>query len=712
LKTQVSISLAASLLLLSAGPAMAGQAAPSDQTLEPVYLANTDSPTEGIEQAPQLDPAASEPSATPTYTNSPSNGPMLNLATSKIGIPVQRVGSFATVITKDQIRQMQANSIVDVLKRVPGIDVVQSGGLGQTTSIFMRGMNSEHTMVLVDGIEVNDPSAPGRTFNFPDQIGIDSVDRIEVLRGPQSQLYGSDALAGVINIITDVGADKQTAYIRTQGGSYGTVQGDVDYRGNVLENKIRYTFHAMQQRTSGFSAASSRYGNNERDGFKNTALTGRVALQPLPNFSVNLLTNYANSKTALDDHGGVDGDNPHFTTRNKTLFLGGRSRLSLFNNRFEQITRFSVSDSNRQSSSNNYIPAKLNAGDYSLSRYHGQMMKIDVQNNFRLNEMNKLTAGAEVTNELAKIDYASRFNLLDYSTLPPTPILDANGNPMVASYTSNLKRRTATNVGLYVQDYIQHNERWFTTIGARWDEYNRFGHATTYRGASTYLIPETGTTLRTSYGTGFKAPTLYELYDPFVGNAKLKAEKSKGWDFNLEQKLFKDSLLIGATYFHNYVNNMIQGVPANNYLYTNIGNARMVGSEVYSSWTPRRWLTARGSYTAAYARDLDNHEQLLRRPTHKMSFNINIQPTAKLNFNVDITHIGNSMDQIYNSVTNSPVRVVLNNYTLLNIAVNYKLSKNCTLFGRVVNLLDTPYESVKGYGNPRISAYGGLQLGI
>lgn len=715
MKKFYTLSLAASILLFSHASAFAND----DQTLEPVFLANTDNPTEGAQQLPPYEPTQQaapqvDPAPAPSVNgNSSSSTPQLSVATTKIGIPVDRVGSFVTVVTKDQIRQMQANSLVDVLKRVPGVDVIQNGGPGQTASIFIRGMNSEHTMVLVDGIEVNDPVSPGRTFNFPDQLSLDSVDRIEVVRGPQSQLYGSDALAGVINIITDVGAEKQTAYIRTQGGSYGTVQGDADWRGSLADNKIRYTLHAMKQSTAGFSSASSRYGNHERDGFNNTALSGRLALQPFSNVTLNFLSNYANSKTYLDEQGGFLGDNPHYSLRNKTLFLGGRSRITLFNNRFEQITRFSVSNTGRGYTNNNYIPAQLNGYDYSIGHYRGQLMKIDVQNNYRLNESNKLTGGVEVTNERGYSDNSQLRNLFA-SSFPFAPILDANGNPVTQTVTSRFNR-TATNVGLYAQDYIQHNERWFTTLGARWDEYNRFGHATTYRGASTYIVPKLNTLLRTSYGTGFKAPTLIELYDPAVGNLNLKAERTRGWDVGLEQKLLKDKFTVGATYFHNYVHNMIIGNPTNNYIYQNIGHVRMVGSEVYSTWTPFKWLTARGSYTATYARDLENHEQLVRRPHNKFSFNVNIQPTAKFNVNVDITHIGNAMDlnfANFNFSTNTFGRLTLSHYTLLNVALSYKLSKNCTVFGRVVNLLDTPYETVKGYGTPRISAYGGLQLGI
>jgi len=649
-----------------------------DQTLEPVFLASSDNSSDGSQQ-----PEAIQPSQT-------SGGPQLTVGATKIGIPLDRVGSFATVITKNQIRQMQVTSLTDVLRRVPGVDVAQNGGLGQTAGIFIRGMNSEHTLVLVDGIEVNDPISTNRGFFFPDQISLDSVDRIEILRGPQSQLYGSDAMAGVINIVTDPGSGKPTAYIRSQGGSYGTIQNDVDLRGGLADDKVRFTLHAMQQRTAGFSSASSRYGNRERDPFHNLALSNQLVYQPFRNVALNFISRYSDSKTSLDNYGGYGGDDPNYTLRNRMLLLGGRSRISLKDGRFEQIARFSVNKQWRRAF--NFTDSDpFNGGISERSSYNSSLIKIDVQNNYQLNKMNKLMGGVEITNERG--DLANRFQ----SPFGP--------------FVSELGNHTATNVGLYFQDYIKLTDRWFTTAGARWDRYNRFGHATTYRVATSYVIPETGTTFKASYGTGFKAPTLYQLYSSF-GNTNLNAEKSRGWDMGVEQKLFKKSLLLGATYYHNYVNNLINTVDIAPFVsqYSNVGNARMVGSEVYSTWTPRRWLTARGSYTATYARDLDSHEQLLRRPRHKMSFNVNIQPTQKFNINLDITHFSSRRDNDF--FTFPATRVTLNPYTLINLALSYKLSGNCTIFGRLVNLLDMPYENVKGYGSPRLSAYGGLQIGI
>jgi vitamin B12 transporter len=695
------VPLAASLLLLSATPAMAEQTiANSDQTLEPVFLANTDGPSEGVEQTPTLDTTQPNP---PAYSNTPATGPMLNVATTKVGIPLSQVGNTVTVVTKQEIRHMQANSVTDILRRVPGVDVTQNGGLGQTAGILIRGMNSEHTMVLVDGIEVNDPISNNRAFFFPDQISVDSIDRIEVVRGPQSQLYGSDAIGGVINIITDPGSGSPTAYIRSQAGSYGTLQNDVDVRGGLFDDKLRFTTHAMQQRTAGYSSAGSRYGNHERDGYKNLSWSNRIALQPLPNVSLNFISNFATSRTSLDNFSGYGGDDPNYTLRNKTLFIGGRSRIALLDGKFEQIARFSATNQNRYSM-NNLDPDHQNPWDYVHNNYHSQLVKVDVQNNFHINRNNTLTGGAEITNERGRSDFASRTYLYDNNFVP---INDANGNPIILGYASNLNQRTATNVGLYLQDHIKITDRWYTTVGGRWDRYNRFGHATTYRIASSYLIPETGTTIRGSYGTGFKAPTLYQLYSN-IGNTDLEAEKSRGWDMGVEQKLFSNKLLLGATYYHNYVKNMIDTPTF--FQYVNVGNARMVGSEVYTTWSPTRWLTARGSYTATYARDLDQHEQLIRRPRHKMSFNVNIQPTEKFNINLDITHVGNRMDKDFSFFP--ATRVVLNNYTLVNLALSYKLSKHCTVFGRLMNLLDSNYENVKGYGAPRISAYGGIQLGI
>lgn len=623
------------------------------------------------------------PSVVPATT--PGGSASLTINTTKIGIPEDRVGSYVSVVTREQIRRMQATSLLEVLQRLPGVDVVQNGGLGNSASIFIRGMNAEHTLVLMNGIEMNDPISPGRTFNFPDQISLDAVERIEVLRGPQSTLYGSDAIGGVINIITEPENHQHALYGRVQAGSYGTVLGDMNLQGALDAEKIQYDLHASRHYTNGFSAAGSRYGNQERDDFDRTSLLGQLKFQPINNASLSLFSQYADSVTDLDNFGGYGGDDPNYRLHNKTLQLGARSKVTLLNGAFEQTAQISTSNLWRR---NRNQTDPLNLFDSERSQFNSQLLKLDIQNNFRIHPGNTVTFGFEAAHERGdlKNEFQSLFG------------------PSVSEF----QQRSATNLGYYLQDYIELGNRWFTTLGIRADVHNRFGHALTYRAASTYLFPETGTSLKASIGTGFKAPTLYQLYSPY-GTANLQPERSLGWDFGMEQAFWKGRIRSGATYFHNSISNIIQFDPGT-FLYENTAKVRTLGTEAYVDVAAAKWLSLRASYSYIHTRDLESHEALLRRPRHKMAINVHVTPIRKLSLDVDLLRLGAREDLDFASFPASRVKLVP--YTLLNLAINYQLTDRCSIFGRLANLLDVPYENVKGYGSPRLSAYGGLQFGI
>ncbi len=678
-------SLAVTLLLN--GLALAADELQEGEILEPVTL----DIAENIDYSDELSPLTDEMlDETPEEdASNPAKTPPLVLSTTKIGIPADRVGGGVTVITRKQIQQMKPASILDVLRQVPGVDVVRTGGMGNAASIFMRGMNSEHTLVLVDGVEVNDPISPGRTFNYPDQFPVNSVDRIEILRGPHSTLYGSDAMGGVINIITETGRGRPTLNARVRSGSYGTVEGTTEVRGGALNDRIRYNFSGTRQDINGFSAASARYGNRELDSFQNTSLAGRVEIQPLDNLSLDFISRYSDSNTDLDSFGGFLGDDPNYVFRNKTLVLGGRSRLSLFENRFEQISRINYSRFDRRTR-NGIDPD--HPFDSEKTQFNSDLVEMDIQNNLHLGRWNTLTGGLEMEHETgdSTAEYVSFFG------------------PM----NSDFSDRSATTLGFYLQDHIKLWDRWFTTVGLRWDDHNRFGSAFTYRAATSFLIPKTGTTLRASYGTGFKAPTLFQLYAGAFGNPDLEPETSKGWDAGFDQKLFKDSVHLGASYFHNNLLEMIQftTTPLGLFSYENVGRVRTQGAEVYLNVTPFNWLALRSSYTYTSARDLGQHESLLRRPRHKFGFNVNLKPLKKLEVNVDLMRVSSRDDMDFGKFP--AVRTKLDPYTLLNLVVSYHVTKYCSVFGQLVNVMDTPYEDVKGYGVPRLSAYGGIRFGI
>ncbi len=623
----------------------------------------------------------------------------ITLSTTKVGIPTHEIGTAATVITRRQIQQMQPFSLTEVLRTVPGVDVVQNGYLGATSSIFMRGMNAGHTLILLDGVRLNDPIAPDRTFSFIDQISPDAVERVEVLRGPQNSLYGSDAMGGVINIITRQGeTGKPTLYAKITAGSQGALQEDLAVRGQ-WSDKLKSFWHMTRQDVRGISAASSRYGmtsfgtrynNAEPDGFHNTSIMGRTEFTPRKNLTLDLVTLLTRARYDLDSSGGYMGDDPNFTGTNRILTLSGGSRLKLFDNRYEQVTRIAFTDNRRE----NLNEADAFSTYKSHDRYSGKLLNLDFQNNFYLHRSNTLTAGLNLQHEWGNSYYHDAF------------------------FPTTFNTRSATNTAFYVQDHIQLWNRWFTTLGYRLDHHNRFGGSHNFRAASTYVLPKTGTRLKGSLGTGFKAPTLSQLYGNFGPNPNLKPETSLGWDAGIEQGLFAQKIQLGATVFQNQVKNLIdfKEIAPFTSLYYNVNQARTQGLETYLTSQPFSCLQLRASYTYTDTKTLsagaNQGDPLLRRPRNKLSLNINYHPTNRLNVNLDITHTGDRSDVYFSPVTFSSRTLKLKAYTLINLALEYTLTDHVTLYGRLVNLLDTPYETVKGYGAPRISAYGGLKLAL
>jgi len=268
--------------------------------------------------------------------------------------------------------------------------------------------------------------------------------------------------------------------------------------------------------------------------------------------------------------------------------------------------------------------------------------------------------------------------------------------------------KSANIKGAYIQDKIALYESFFATLGIRVDDHSSFGSETTYRIAPAYLFKKTGTKIKATYGTGFKAPSLYQLYAPAtasgpIGNEDLKPEKSKGWDVGIEQYLFQDRLTLGATYFRNDFENLIDFDWTKGYI--NIAKARTEGAEIFASVRPAEDLTIRASYTYTDTEDKETGEKFLRRPLHKGSLNLNYLFLKKGNVNVDIIYVGKRDDW-----DPYPKRGKVGDYTLVNLAASYDITKKIQLFGRVDNLFDRDYEEVKGYGTAGVSFFGGAKV--
>jgi vitamin B12 transporter len=612
--------------------------------------------------------AAWAAAATPVFAEEspvPELEPTVVTAT-RTATPLRQVGSSVSVITAEDIARRQVYTAADALRTVPGLDVIQSGGLGRQTSVFLRGANANQTLVLIDGVEMNDPSSPNNLFDFADLMA-DNIERIEILRGAQSSVYGSDAIGGVINIITKKGAGRPELSLTGEGGSYDTFKVGGSVAGG--SDPVDYSLSASRLETGGFSAADERWGNRERDGYRNTTVSSRLGLKALDNLDFGWTLRFSEGETRLDADFPRPHDDPNYFSRAEKLNTRGFAHLELFDGLWEQTLGLAYSRTDRTA-----FDKPDPANPYAFpSQYLGEKVKVDWQNNLRLHETNTLSFGVE--------DEEDR--------------LSSDSDP-VGAKSSNTQ-------GYFLQDQISLWNRWFTTAGVRYDEHNRVGGKVTWRVTQALAFDETGTRLKGSYGTGFRAPSLVELYDRYTGNPDLRPEESTNWDIGLEQSLLEGRVQLGATYFNNDFDDLIQYVQTGQFMgyMKNINQAMAEGVETYVQVEPVADLTLRGNYTYTHTEDESTGSRLLRRPTHKASFDAHYRFLENADANLNILMVGDKAD-----VGGAQVP----GYVVVNLATGYRIHRNVRLFARVDNLFDQPYQEIYGYGTSRIAGYGGITL--
>jgi len=610
----------------------------------------------------------------------------ITVTANRVEKSTKKVASSVTVITREELEIFKNNTVYEAIQGMAGLNTLQSGPQGQTASVFIRGANSSHTKIMLDGVELNDPIEPNRSFNLS-HLFIENIDRIEIIRGPQSTLYGSDALGGVINIITRQKQGKPKFHLSSYGGTYETMLGKAEVSGST--KRLAYSLGGSYFKTNGFSAASSRYeGNTEKDGYRNTTLSGKFSFNLKENMDLHFSLRKIDAKADIDNSGGDYGDDPNNTSHYGFLFLKGGFRSLFIENRWETKIDFSYTDSLRKYN-NPTDPNHPYSSDNS--EYKSHLFKIDFQNNFFIHKFNTVTLGFEFYKETGSSFYESQ------SFLGP--------------YKSEFPQKNASNVGIYVQDQFNWDEKLLAAVGARFDHHSRAGSSLTYRIAPLYIFKSTGTKLKASLGTGFKSPSLYQLYAPGtffgpVGNADLKPEKNLGWDAGVEQELFMGRLLLKATYFSNKFQDLIDFDYTRGYV--NIGKATTKGTELQVQAVPVKDMHFSASYTWCKALDDTTQQPLLRRPEHKASFKIYYNGLNKTHATLSLLYMGKRLDNFYQNFRTT--QVTLPDFTLVNASLSYDLLDNARFFLRFDNIFNADYELIKGYSSPGFSVYGGIKL--
>ncbi|KAB1073719.1 TonB-dependent receptor plug domain-containing protein [Methylobacterium planeticum] len=608
----------------------------------------------------------------------------ISVSATGVPTPIAATGSSVTVLTDTQLQAQQRRTVPDALQQVPGLNVVQSGGPGSQTSVFIRGSNSNHVKVLIDGIDASDPSNPNGSFDFG-QLLTGDLSRIEVLRGPQSGLYGSDAIGGVISFATPRGEGPARATARVEGGSFGTfnqsgrISGSTDgfdYSVSILHVRAAATPVTPPQLVPPGRPIHPNFYDNE-------TVSAKFGYQFTDTFRINSVTRFINSRLLFT---GTD-----FSTfpAPPAAFRSAADVQQIFTRNEAEWTPlpgfhnvFAINHSNLFNHQQGPLdPLVLPAPTTGL----GERTRYEYRGDYLLSPGNLILFGAQRDEERL-------------STTDPSPF-----------GSGDLRARNGNTAG-YGEAQLSPFDRAVLVANLRHDENDRFGPATTFRIAPSYVLPFSDTRLKGSVGTGFKAPTLSQLFQSFpasnfFANPNLKPEESLGYDAGLEQPL-GDRVLVGATYYRNDFTNLI----TSNATFTsneNVGRAVSYGAEAFVSVQFSETLSGRVDYTNTVTKNEITHQELLRRPRHKGSATAFWTPLPGLTFTGTLIVLGPFVD---GNRDFSVPRLKNPGFTLVNLSANYEMSETLSLFGRIDNLFDRRYENPTGFLGPGLAVYGGVRV--
>jgi vitamin B12 transporter len=612
--------------------------------------------------------------------------------------PLDYTGTDMSVITGDDLQSAQRLILSDALAQLPGLSVTRQGGPGQTTSLFIRGADSGQSLVLIDGVRINDPSAPDGAPNLGDLL-VSDIDRVEVLRGPQSTLYGSDAIGGVVNLITKRGGDSPLALrLDAEGGSYETTR----YNGalNGTDGALEYGGAVNYYNTTGISAADVRNGNTEPDPYTNLAATGSVRFHMGESWSLDLRAIYLRSRVDFDGYPPPDYvfmDDGEF---GRNYFRAGYAALngSWFSGHFTQRLALIGSDSDRRyyglwsPDTNAFTPAQN-------SYYQGDATRLEYQAVIRPGASNELTAGAETELTTLSTQYVGTFIPASPGAVPPPD----SGRDRLNGY------------------YLQWQSTPFTpltlTAGYRYDFDSQFGGHSSVKFNAAWRLFDGGTVLRANYGDGFKAPTLFEQLspDPY---GRLEPERAAGWEAGVDQLLADRALRVSVTYFRRQDRDKITDQPcapsvspgcdSQGIYYYNIDRAHSTGVESELAARAGKSFSLYVNYTNMRALDDQTGLELLLRPHVTVNAGLNWTASMTTTLNLNYSYVGARADTDPN--TFGPVTLAADQ--TVNLAVTCAISHSLQLFGRIENLFNYYAEPDDGYGALGRAAYAGLRLSL
>ncbi|MFC4311071.1 TonB-dependent receptor plug domain-containing protein [Steroidobacter flavus] len=599
---------------------------------------------------------------------------------NRISQETSRVGDSVTVITAKEQRRSQKTAVSDLLAATPGVTVARNGGLGGTTTLSIRGAESQQTIVMIDGVKLNDPSSASGGFNFADLITTDFA-QIEVLRGPQSTLWGSQAIGGVVNIVTPMPEGPLSASYSAEGGTHDTAL----VRGHVQAGGDRFAWRVSGNylTSDGISSYSRDLGGLEADSYRNVGFNARGILHITDNVSAEIRSTWSDGRSEYD--GFPLRDTPDYgVTEELTTYAG--VNFGLFDGRLENRIGFAYTNTDRKDTDpSSTVPTTFDA--------EGRNERWEYQGTLRITDRVNTIVGLE--------SERSELSTVSPSTFEPNPV-PLTGEVQIDS--------------IYAQVNVTPIDALSLSAGVRYDDHDTFGSHTTTRASAAWSVTST-TILRTSYGEGFKAPTLYQLYSQY-GNLNLEAEEAEGWDAGVEQHFFAKKLVVSATYFDRDTTNMIDFVTCSTGdtspncqgrfgYYDNFQKTNAKGVELAAAAHLTEQLSLTVNYTNMEAenaaRGTANYgHELPRRPKETANAQLSYEWPVGLTTTVAVQHAGRSFDKINNLE-------VLESYTLFDLRASYAVSDSLEVFGRIENAFDEDYTTVKNYGTLGRTFYAGLR---
>jgi vitamin B12 transporter len=592
-------------------------------------------------------------SHTPAYAQEAFDLGEITLFSSSVQTELDKTGTTTEVLSEDNIRRGGTQQVVTQVAQLPGVNFAGNGPVGASQVMSVRGLPSKYVPVFIEGIDMTDTTGTQNIFNWGGILN-SGLGRVEVLKGSQSALYGSEAVGGVVNIAAARLTEEGERYtFGAEVGSYNTKSASFNYLRKTERADISFSLSRLT--SDGFSSAEENAGNTERDGFEGTNALLSASFEATEALTLGATLFYSDTLTNIEESDQaqsfmvVDADIPYYNTR-KAARVFAKIDGEVVDHEFG----LSVATNHSREPSSIYTKS-----------FKGTRRSVDYKATSELGA-GTATLGFVRTTEVAQLDAAR--NEVDTSAV-----------------FSEILTPLSANVDL--------------SVAGRYENHSTFGKAVTGRAALAWRVAE-DTVIRASFGNGVRAPSIYELFDVYAGNQNLEEESSTSFDLGIEHSYASGSK-IKAVVFYNEIDNLID-YDLGTYTYNQTpGQSITKGLELSGEVLLSNGVSLTGAYTYTDSADASG-AQLRRVPTHDILLGVNADISSQLSIGLSAQHVAGRADD------GDPLRA-MPDYTVANATLNYSLSDTSELYMRVENLFDKEYQMSGGYGTSDRALYFGVR---